>query len=146
MSSQTAGLLIGGLAPALLWGLYNTLIKVGTRAGIGAGPFLINVGIATAVVGIVFVFLLPDRSVSLRSGSVALLAGVTWSVAAGLVAFSLIRFDAAISQLTPIFGISTLVTVFLGLLFLSEWRDVNAFRLIAGSIVVVLGGLLVSTS
>jgi transporter family protein len=146
MTSQTAGLIVGGLMPALVWGVYNTMIKATTRAGIAVGPFLITVGIATAVNGTALLFVIPDRSVSLRSGSLAVLTGIIWAVAAGLVAFALIRFNAAISQLTPLFSISVLVTVLLGLVLFSEWREVNAPRLLEGSALVVLGALLVSTS
>lgn len=57
---------------------------------------------------------------------------------------ALIRYDAAVSQLAPLYNMNTLVAVLLGLLVFAEFRDVQVLRLAAGALLIVLGGWLVS--
>lgn len=146
MSSELTGILIGGLLPALLYGVTGILQKMSARAEGGAGMYLIFLGFGTLIVGAVFHFLLPEPPISIRPVSFALIAGVTFSLGAGLISVALINYEAAISQLTPLYNMNVLITVVLGLLIFAEYRDLHTARLLIGTVLLVGGGLLVASS
>ena len=54
------------------------------------------------------------------------------------------RFDANISQLTPLFNMNTLVVVLLGLWIFKEHQHVRPLPLLLGAGMVVLGAVLVA--
>ena len=85
-------------------------------------------------------------SFSLKSGLYAALFGVTWGVATGLVAYGLLNFEISISQLAPLYNMNTLVAVLLALIIFSEWKDVNAIKLLCGSALIVGGAVLVANA
>lgn len=144
MSSELKGILIGGVLPALLYGVTGILQKMSAEADGGAGMYVIFLGVGTVIVGVVFHVVLPEPPISLRPASLATVAGLTFSLGAGLISFALIRHEAAISQLTPLYNMNVLVTVILGLLVFAEFRDVSAVRLLFGTVLLVSGGLLVA--
>lgn len=146
MSSELKGVLIGGLLPAFLYGVTGILQKMSANAEGGAGMYLIFLGIGTVIVGAVFHFLLPEPPISIRPASFALIAGFTFSLGAGLISVALINYEAAISQLTPLYNMNVLITVVLGLLIFAEYRDLHAVRLIIGTVLLIGGGLLVASS
>lgn len=49
-----------------------------------------------------------------------------------------------VSRLVPLVNMSTLVTVILGLLVFKEYKELNTVNLLAGSILIVAGGAIVS--
>lgn len=144
MSSELKGILIGGLLPALLYGVTGILQKMSARAEGGAGMYLVFLGIGSVIVGAVFHLLIPEPPISIRPASFALIAGVTFSLGAGLISVALINYEAAISQLTPLYNMNVLITVVLGLLIFAEYRDLQAGRLLIGTVLLVVGGLLVA--
>lgn len=144
MSAQTAGLLIGGLIPALAYTASNTLAKSSTQAGIGIGPYLLFVGAGILVVGMVFALLMPLGSVSLRSGTQSVLMGFAWGVGTGAIALALSRYQSTLSQLVPLFNMNTLLTVLLALWIFAEWKEVRVPQLLLGSVLIVIGGTLVA--
>lgn len=144
MSTQTLGILIGGLLPAIAYTFCNVFAKTSMQAGIGIGPYLMFVGVGILVVGFIFTLLLPYGSVTLRSGTHSLLMGLTWGVGSGLVALGLARYHASLSQLVPLFNMNTLFTVLLALWIFAEWKEVRVPQLLLGSILIVIGGTLVA--
>ena len=146
MSSELKGILIGGLLPALLYGVTGVLQKMSARAEGGAGMYLIFLGLGTVIVGAVFHFLLPEPPISTRPAFFALIAGLTFSLGAGLISLALINYGAAISQLTPLYNMNVLVTVVLGLVIFAEYQDLRPFRLLVGTVLLIGGGLLVASS
>lgn len=146
MTTQSTGLIIGGLLPALFFGLSGVFAKPATQAGISTGFYLTILGLAAASVGLVFCFILPERTLSLRSGGFTVLVGVTWAIAAGLVAIALTGCRVPIAKLVPLYNMNTLVAVLIALVVFSEWRDVNAVKLLIGSLLIIAGGSLVATS
>jgi uncharacterized membrane protein len=72
--------------------------------------------------------------------------GLTWGIASGLVAYSLLNFSVPISQLVPLYNMNTLVAVLLALLIFSEWRDLNTIKLISGSVLIVIGAIFVANA
>lgn len=146
MTSPHWGILLGGLLPALLFGVSGAYAKVSNQAGIGTGLYLICIGISVTLVGFCFYAFLPDRTISMRSGVLASLVGITWAIAAGFIALALARYGVPVSKLAPLYNMNTLVTVLIGILLLAEWKDVQPVKLLLGSCFVVLGGLIVANS
>lgn len=144
MSSELKGILIGGALPAVFYGVTGILQKLSARADGGAGMYLIFLGVGTVIVGLVFHFVLPEPPISLRPASFALAAGVAFALGAGLISYALIKHQAAISQLTPLYNMNVLITVVVGLVAFAEYRDTHVARLLLGSVLVVVGGLLVA--
>ena len=146
MTQNMSAIITGGILPALFFGVAGVFVKPSTQAGIGTGLYLVCVGLAVALVGLVFHLSVPDRTISVRSGGFAVLVGLTWGVAAGLVAFTLSKYSTPISTLVPLYNMNTLVAVCIGLVAFAEWKDVHVPQLIVGSVLVVLGGTLVANA
>jgi transporter family protein len=142
--SKYTPLIIGGLIPALLYGLAGVFQKWSAREGGSVSVYLIGFGVATVIVGVVYRAVLSDGASPTTSVGLALLAGLVFGVGAGLISLALIRFDAAISQLAPLYNMNFLITVLLGLLIFSEFRDLQVPRLLAGALLILVGGWVVS--
>lgn len=137
------GIVVGGLLPAVGYALFAIWTKFGTEAGIGTGPFLILVGIACAAVGGIFSWLLPFTW-NARSVTYSLAAGAVWAAGSGFVALALTRYGIPVSKLNPLYNTNTLITVVLGLVIFSEWKQVDTKQLLLGSVLILAGSLLVS--
>jgi hypothetical protein len=145
LSPQTLGILVGGLVPAVGYSVFALGTKLAAQAGLGAGPLLVLTGFACAITGAGFWWLLPS-AIDLRSGTWGLVAGFAWALGTGLVSFALLKWGVPISKLNPIYNTNTLITVVLGLVVFSEWKQVNPLTLVGGAVLILLGSLLVSTS
>jgi len=146
MSSKLIPLIIGGFIPAVLYGVTGILQKLSAKADGSATIYLICFGTATAIAGVILYFLLPGPIGSLRSIGFALTAGLTFALGAGLISTALINYQAAISQLSPLYNMNIVITVVLGLTLLAEYQNLNAGRLLAGTVLIAIGGILVANS
>jgi drug/metabolite transporter (DMT)-like permease len=146
MQKETLALLIGGLLPAMLFGISGFLQKTSAKAGIGPGPYLIVIGLVVVCMGIAVTAIQGDRTVNLQSAANTCAYGVFWSSGIMCIALALGRYDARISQLVPLYNMNTLVAMGLGLVLLGEWRQVNSWQLLGGAALAVLGGVLAATS
>ena len=144
MSSELKGIVIGGLLPAVLYGVTGIFQKMSADAEGGAGMYLIFLGVGTVIVGAVFHFVLPEPPIGFRPASFALAAGISFSLGAGLISLALIKHQAAISQLTPLYNMNVLVTVLIGLVAFAEYQDLHVLRLLGGTVLLVGGALLVA--
>lgn len=142
MSARVIAILLGGVLPALLLGMTGVLQKLSTNARIGTGPFLIGVGVTTAIVGGVFMVLERDATIGQKSALYTILFGLVWATAIGCIAIALRRFDGQISQLVPLYNMNTLVAVLIGLVILGEWQAVDPRKLAVAAILIVIGGVL----
>jgi drug/metabolite transporter (DMT)-like permease len=146
MSKPTLALLVGGLLPAVLFGIASNFQKTAARAGIGTGPYLMSIGAVVLLVGTV-VTCVQSNSPATREGAAwACGYGVLWSTAVGCIVLALSRYDANISQLVPLYNLNTLVAVAIGLGVLGEWREVIPWRVVAGAGLAVAGAVLVATA
>lgn len=143
VSPQVMGIILGGLVPAIGYALFAIWTKSGTNAGIGTGPFLVLVGVACTAVGAAFSWFLP-ATWNARGVGFSLAAGVVWAAGTGFVAFALTRYGIPVSKLNPLYNTNTLITVLLGLVIFSEWKQVDARQLLAGAVLILAGSLLVS--
>jgi len=146
MTPSYWAMLIGGIIPAVFFGISGAFTKSSNQAGIGTGLYLVCIGLSITLVGICCYLLMPDRNISLRSGFFASLVGMTWAIAAGLVALALTRYGVPVAKLAPLYNMNTLVTVLIGLFLFAEWKDVQALKLLLGTCFVVIGGIIVANS
>ena len=107
--TELTGLVIGGLLPAMFFGVNGVLAKAGTQAGIGLGFYLLIIGVGVALTGLLFLFVDPSRAFSAKAGWLTLAMGVTWGVGVGLVGIGLVRFGAPLSKLVPLYNMNTLI-------------------------------------
>lgn len=147
MKPDTLGLLIGGILPAILFGLCNVAARFGAQDGMSAGAYMIVAGIGVALSGVA-VWLLQTGGVPMtgRTMSFALLYGVLWGLSSCFVLIALLRFHVPLSKLVPLFNLNTLVSVGLLLWIFAEWQSVNVLKLLIGAVFVVAGGTLVALS
>jgi glucose uptake protein GlcU len=146
MESRWVPLVLGGFLPALFYGLAGVLQKASARAGGSAPLYVIVFGLATCLTGLAYRQIVGDSTFSGRAVLWGLLAGALFAVGAGLISTTIIQYDASISQLSPLYNMNILVTVALGLLLFAEWGTVSAPRLLIGTIVILVGGYLVSSA
>lgn len=142
MSSQTLGLLIGGLVPAFMFGFSNVFLKAGTQQGVSTPVVLVSVGCAVVLTGVVLFFVLPDRGTA--GMGYAFLSGACWAVGMTCVTVALQRFHVPLSTIVPLFNLNTLITVVAALWIFSEWKEVGVWQLLTGSVLVVAGGVMVA--
>ena len=144
MNSPVAGIVIGGLMPALILGVFGVMQKTCMRAGLGIGPFFVMVGGTIAVYGVVYCLLTTSRGISVQSGLYAVGTGLLWAVGTSLIVLAVSRFGASISQMVPLYNMNTLVVVLLGLWIFSEWKQVQPVPLLIGAVLIIVGGILVA--
>ncbi len=144
IDTQLAGIIIGGIIPAVVFGGYGAMQKQCMRAGLGVAGFFLVLGATAACSGLVFRVLDPGGGLT----SVAVLAAVgfavAWALGIGLILLAVSRYDASISQLVPLYNSATLGTVLLGLGLFSEWRDVRPLPLLLGAAAIVAGAVIVT--
>ena len=146
MTNQTIGLLIGGLLPAVFYGISGVFAKPATEAGIGIGLYIMLIGLAVSLTGLLIYGFSPDNTISVRSGIFTVAVGLTWAIGAAGVAVALASYQVPVSRLVPLYNMNTLVAVLLGLVIFSEWRDVQTAKLVGGAVLIAIGGSMVATS
>ncbi|WP_437186422.1 hypothetical protein SH668x_003573 [Planctomicrobium sp. SH668] len=144
MSSQTWVVIIGGLIPAIGLGIAGVFQKLAGQAGIATGLMLMLAGLATSIVGAVVMVVEKEYLISGRAASLAFLFGSCWAISNALIIFTLRKLGGTISQLAPLYNMNTLVVVFIGLLFLAEWKTVQPTRVLIASVLIVMGGIVAS--
>lgn len=147
MSSQTIGVLIGGLVPAILFGIVNVISKASAQPGMNAGVYMMYAGVGVVIAGLLLSRFQPEAASLLSSTQAYALAfGLLWGLSSGLIMFSITRFQVPMSKLVPLFNMNTLVAVSIILIVFSEWKSVNLLTLIIGAIFTVIGGTMVGLS
>ena len=128
MTNQTIGLLIGGLLPAVFYGISGVFAKPATEAGIGMGLYIMLIGLAVSLTGLFIYGFSPDNTISMRSGIFTVAVGLTWAIGAAGVAVALASYQVPVSRLVPLYNMNTLVAVLLGLVIFSQWKDVQLIK------------------
>jgi hypothetical protein len=146
MKNQAIGLLIGGIIPAFILGIFGIFQKASTKEGISPGLLMILAGISITLVGLIYTIIFKEYSINLKSGIMASFAGLFWGTATCMISVALSKYGLSIGKLAPLYNMNTLVTVALGLLIFAEWKDINVLKISAASILIVAGGILASNS
>ena len=139
-------IVIGGLVPALAFGIAAIFQKGAMLNSVGPGTYMVYDGLVLVACGLVLRALLGEGAWAPPGLPLALLGGLCFAIATGALSFALQRMGAPISLLAPITVISTLVTVVLGFIVFREHVGVDAVRLLGGALLVVAGAALVATS
>ncbi|HES58789.1 MAG: hypothetical protein JW956_09750 [Calditrichaceae bacterium] len=146
MNSNIIGIIMGGIIPAAIFGIGGIFIKASNQQGISLGYYILFTGIGVFVFSLIGFFILSEKIVNFKSGVYAFTVGATWVIGALLVAFALIRYQTPISILSALNCTACLFTILLSLIIFSEWKETHVVRLIIGSVLIVAGAMLVSTS
>lgn len=145
MSETQLGIVMGGIIPAVLFGISGICQKLSNQYGISTGAYVISVGIGVLLVGAVLCVFNTTQSANMKSVIPAVAMGLCWGVGVLLVTMAITKYDTKLSVLAPLYNMNTLVTVVGALFIFSEWKDVNVVKLIIGSFLIVAGGVLVSS-
>lgn len=146
MTDKQLSLLIGGFIPAVLFGVVATFQKVINKETIGMGPYLMGIGATIFAIGALYSLWDRDLAITPRASFYVVLFGVMWSVAMICVAIALKRYNGQIGQIVSIYNMNTIVTVVIGLVVLSEWKNLNSYRLLAAAVLISLGGVLAANA
>lgn len=144
MSQQTLGIIIGGMIPALLYGVSTIFVKAGNQAGISTGVYLLVLGFTIAIIGAFFLIFTHDVHATKLGMLHTTGFGITWGLGTACIAIAISKYKAPLSTIVPLFNMNTLIAVLLGLWIFAEWKEVHVVRLIIGSILIVAGGTLVA--
>jgi transporter family protein len=146
MNSNYTGILLGGLLPAVLYGICGICTKASNRQGISLNYFILFAGAGAIFVAFLSFALFKEKSMSTRSATQAFLVGATWAGGLAIVAMALTKYNTPISMIAPLNATACLITILLALWMFAEWKDVHVARLLIGAILIVIGGMLVSAS
>ncbi|MEL6384507.1 MAG: hypothetical protein AAFQ89_19035 [Cyanobacteria bacterium J06626_18] len=144
MTLQVIGLIIGGVLPALFYGISSVFAKSSANLGMSVGGHLVFIGLAISMTGVLFNFVLPGNVPSLAAIGSSAMQGVFWGLGTGCVVLGILKYQAPLAKLVPLYNMNTLITVGLALAIFAEWREVNPFQLLAGAGLIIVGGILVS--
>jgi len=145
MSETQLGIIIGGLVPAFLFGISGICQKFSNQHGISTGAYVLCVGIGVVMVGIALCVWNTSQTANVKSVVPAIIMGLMWGIGVVLVAIAMNHYKTPLSILAPLYNMNTLVAVVGALFIFSEWRDVNVIKLVLGSILIIGGGVLVSS-
>lgn len=144
MTSNWLGLFIGGILPAIFYGVSSVFAKSSANAGIAVGWHLFWVGLAISATGVMLQVLLPGTLPSRVAIASSSMQGVLWGLGTGCVVLGILKFQAPLAKLVPLYNMNTLITVGLALLIFAEWQQVRPLQLLAGAILIIIGGIFVS--
>jgi len=138
--------IVFGIIASLAWGIYVILLKRATSEQYYGLTSLTTFFVMS--LGILFVstigFLLEGSGAFFELGmGIAFASGLLWGIGMSSVTFALSSAKTLVSKLTPLYNTNTLVAVLLGILLLNEVPEQQVVVL-AGAILVVLGGILVT--
>jgi drug/metabolite transporter (DMT)-like permease len=120
--------------------------KACNQIGISPSLYMIGCGIGVILLGIVLYIINPRLALSTQSGILAVLIGTFWALGMTLVAVAINAYRVPVSKLAPLYNMNTLVTVVLGLIIFTEFKDVNVAKLLTGAVLITLGGILVANA
>ncbi len=146
MNSNYIGMILGGIIPAIIFGLGGIFVKASNQQGISFNYFTLLSGIGVIVISILSFIVFEEKSINIKSGLNAFLVGSTWACGVLLVAMALTKYNTPMSIIAPLNGTACLFTVLLALFIFSEWKEINAIRLFIGTVLIIAGAMLVSTS
>ncbi|TGK91524.1 hypothetical protein EHQ30_15030 [Leptospira brenneri] len=139
-------LLIGGVFPALLLGMGTVIMKLSLRAGISLPIYLVCVGFSIFCYGAFFAFQSGMKEVTLSGGFFAFLMGITWSTAIYCMSYGISVLKLPVSVIAPLTNSNAIIAVILGAIVFSEWKDLNFVKVLIGTFLIVIGGVVVSRS
>jgi uncharacterized membrane protein len=139
-------LIIGGLLPAVFWGITAVFQKLSAAASLGPGRYLMLFGAIIAASGALYAYISNEAALNSKGAMYAVAAGLAFSLGTGLLSFALWRFDLPISRVSPILSANVLIPVAVGVVLLGEGSAMNPWLLLLGTALIVAGVILVTRS
>ncbi|MBB4193477.1 putative membrane protein [Rhizobium aethiopicum] len=139
-------IVIGGILPAVFWGVTAIFQKQSAAAATGSAVYLIAFGAACALAGLIAALIWRPAAWTTQGLGFAATAGACFALGTGLISLALIAYGMPVSKLAPIWSCNVLVTLAIGAVFLGEASELNMARLAAGTLFILLGALLVSSA
>jgi uncharacterized membrane protein len=140
-----------GLLAAVGFGLCSILQKMALANGSGADEWkavAVMVGVGILATFIIY-SALQGNGLQMPSNNKVLMLGVAAGIFWGLATLAVLAAFAGgadASRITPIFNMNTLVVVALAIVLLGELpTQAEMVRVVAGAVLIVIGGILVST-
>ncbi len=148
MSQKFLGMVIGGIIPALFYGLFAITMKAGSQYKISTSSYLMIIGLVIFITDILIRPFLTnfDATETLSGISFSIISGLLWALGTALVNYSIVKFDTPIALLTPLYNMNTLVAVLGAMIIFAEWKTVQSLPVFLGTVFVVCGGILLSKS
>ena len=146
MNSNYIGMILGGIIPAIIFGLGGIFVKASNQHGISFNYFTLLSGIGVIVISLLSFIVFKEKSINVKSGLDAFLVGSTWALGVLLVAMALIKYNTPMSIISPLNCTACFVTVLLALIIFSEWKNLHVIRLVVGTVLIIAGAILVSSS
>jgi uncharacterized membrane protein len=139
-------LLVGGVLPALCFGVDGLASKLAARAGLGLAPLVVITGLCVTLGGVALYAFGADRTWSHAGAAWASAKGLAWVSGTALVVFAITRLDAPLAKIAPIYATSVIISVVLALALLGEAERLAIGRLVLGVALAVVGLALVASA
>ncbi|EJT05584.1 EamA family transporter [Rhizobium sp. CCGE 510] len=139
-------IVVGGVLPAIFWGVTAIFQKQSATAATGSAVYLIAFGTACALAGLIAALIWRPAPWTAQGLGFATTAGACFAVGTGLISFALFAYGVSVSKLAPIWSCNVLATLAIGALFLGEAAELNIIKLVAGTLLIISGALLVSSA
>lgn len=146
MTHTQIGLIIGGVLPAILFGISGFVQKISANQNITTGAHLVAIGVGVVIVGLVVCLCGGGEVFTIKKVVPSLVIGAAWGCGMLLVTIALMKYNASLAAITPLYNMNTLITVIVALVFFAEWKDANIPKLLIGTVLITVGGIFVSTS
>ena len=134
-----------GIIAAIFFGINTIIFKIAIQKGnLNPGYASLFFGIGILIVFLLYYLINPSWQFEWKSTSLAVIAGMTWAIGGLALAIALFR-KGNVAQLAPIYNANTIIAVILGIILLKEIPNASQMvRIIIGSVMVVVGAVLVS--
>jgi uncharacterized membrane protein len=139
-------LLIGGIFPSILLGSGTALMKMSLRSGISLPVYLMIVGGTVLAYGGAGAVLTSEKHLTPLGGAFAFGMGVTWATAILCMSYGISVLKLPVSVIAPLTNSNALVAVLLSSLVFAEWRELSLMKVLCGTVLIVTGATIVSTS
>ena len=139
-------LLIGGLLPTILLGLGTVLMKLSMREGSSVANYLAQVGAVVLAVGLLATWAGDGWVSTPRAWVFAALMGLAWATAIGAMAYAVSALNVPVSIISPLTNSNALVALAASAIVFSEWSDLDGPRVLAGTVLIVTGAVIVATA
>ncbi|SCB56354.1 EamA-like transporter family protein [Rhizobium aethiopicum] len=139
-------IVIGGILPAIFWGITAIFQKQSGMAATGSAVYLIAFGAACAVVGLIAALIWRPQPWTVEGFGFVATAGACFALGTGLISFALIAYGVPVSKLAPIWSCNVLVTLAIAAVYLGEASELNMVKLAIGTLLILSGALLVSSA
>ncbi|PDT13691.1 hypothetical protein CO670_27060 [Rhizobium sp. J15] len=139
-------IVLGGILPAIFWGITAIFQKQSAVAATGSAIYLIAFGAACAISGLIAALIWRPAPWTTEGLGFAATAGACFAAGTGLISFTLFAYGVPVSKLAPIWSCNVLVTLAIAAVFLGEASELNIVKLAIGTLLILSGALLVSSA